>query len=192
MSLIPMVVEQTARGERAFDIYSRLLRERIIFIHGPIETHMANLVVAQMLFLEREDPTKDIELYINSPGGEVTAGLAILDTMNLVKPRVATTSVGLAASMGAVLLACGEKGRRSSLPHAKVMIHQPMGGVSGQATDIEIEAKEILKVKATLDGLLAKATKKTIKRIAKDTDRNHWMTASEAKAYGVIDRVLSS
>ncbi|MBC8514606.1 ATP-dependent Clp protease proteolytic subunit [bacterium] len=190
--MIPMVVEQTARGERAFDIYSRLLRERIIFIHGPIETHMANLVVAQMLFLEREDPTKDIELYINSPGGEVTAGLAILDTMNLVKPRVATTSVGLAASMGAVLLACGEKGRRSSLPHAKVMIHQPMGGVSGQATDIEIEAKEILKVKATLDGLLAKATKKTIKRIAKDTDRNHWMTASEAKAYGVIDRVLSS
>ena len=190
MNLIPMVVEQTSRGERAFDIYSRLLRERIIFIHGPIETYMANLVVAQMLFLEREDPTKDIDLYINSPGGEVAAGFAVMDAMDLVKPRVATYAIGMAASMGALLLACGTKGRRHSLPSAKVMIHQPHGGVSGQAADIEIEAAEIVKIRAQINEILAKRTGKSIKVVAKDTDRNFWMTASEAKAYGIVDTVL--
>ncbi|MBD61565.1 ATP-dependent Clp protease proteolytic subunit [bacterium] len=190
MNLIPMVVEQTNRGERAFDIYSQLLRQHIIFIHGPIETHMANLVVAQMLYLEKKDPTKDIRLYINSPGGEVSAGLAIMDTMNIVKPKVQTIAVGLAASMGALLLSCGEKGKRAALPHAKIMIHQPLGGVSGQASDIEIEAAEIKRIKEQLNLILSKNTGKKITQVAKDTDRNFWMGADDAKKYGLIDTVL--
>ena len=190
MNLVPMVVEQTARGERAYDIYSRLLKERVIFIVGPIEDHMANLVVAQLLFLESENPDKDISLYINSPGGSVTAGLAIYDTMQYVKPAVSTICLGQAASMGAFLLAGGAKGKRFAVPNARIMIHQPLGGFQGQATDIEIQAKEILRLKARLNEILAKHTRQPIERIEKDTDRDYFMGAGEAKEYGIIDDVI--
>jgi ATP-dependent Clp protease protease subunit len=190
LNLVPMVVEQTARGERAYDIYSRLLKERVIFIVGPIEDHMANLVVAQLLFLESENPEKDIALYINSPGGIVTSGLAIYDTMQFVKPDVTTICVGQAASMGAVLLAGGAKGKRYSLPHSRVMIHQPLGGFQGQATDIEIHTREILETRERLNRILANHTGQTLDRIKEDTDRDNFMSAEAAKAYGLIDHVL--
>ena len=190
LNLVPMVVEQTARGERAYDIYSRLLKERVIFIVGPIEDHMANLVVAQLLFLESENPDKDIALYINSPGGIVTSGLAIYDTMQFVKPDVTTICVGQAASMGAVLLAGGAKGKRYSLPHSRVMIHQPLGGFQGQATDIEIHTREILETRERLNRILANHTGQTLDRIKEDTDRDNFMSAEAAKAYGLIDHVL--
>lgn len=191
MVLIPTVIEQTNRGERAYDIYSRLLKERIIFLGGPINDHVANLVVAQLLFLEAQDPEKDINLYINSPGGSVTAGLAIHDTMQLIRPRVRTICVGLAASMGAFLLAAGEKGHRYALPNAKVMIHQPWGGAQGQAVDIEIHARELLRTRDRLNELLSKYTGKDIEVIARDTDRDYYMTPEEAKEYGLIDDILS-
>ena len=190
MTLIPMVIEQTGRGERAYDIYSRLLKERIIFLGTPIDDNIANLVIAQLLFLAAEDPDKDIFIYINSPGGIVSSGLAILDTMNYIKPDVVTNCVGQAASMGAVLLAAGKKGKRFALPHARVMIHQPLGGVEGQATDIEIHTKEILRIKETLNKILAENTKQSLDKIAKDTDRNYFMSAEEAKEYGIIDEVI--
>lgn len=190
LNLVPMVVEQTARGERAYDIYSRLLKERVIFIVGPIEDHMANLVVAQLLFLESENPEKDIALYINSPGGIVTSGLAIYDTMQFVKPDVTTICVGQAASMGAVLLAGGAKGKRYSLPHSRVMIHQPLGGFQGQATDIEIHTREILETRERLNRILANHSGQTLDRIKEDTDRDNFMSAEAAKAYGLIDHVL--
>lgn len=188
--LVPMVVEKTAGGERAFDIFSRLLKERIVFVTGPIEDHMANLVVAQLLFLEAEDPKKDIAMYINSPGGSVSAGLGIVDTMNHIKPDVATVCVGLAASMGSIILSQGAKGKRSILPNAEVMIHQPWGGAQGQASDIEITARHILKTRETLNKMLAKATGKPLSQIEKDTDRDFFMTAEESKKYGIIDNIL--
>ncbi|GAB4168002.1 MAG: ATP-dependent Clp endopeptidase proteolytic subunit ClpP [Calditrichia bacterium] len=188
--LVPMVIEQTGRGERAYDIYSRLLKERIVFIGTPIDDNIASLVVAQLLYLEAEDPEKDINLYINSPGGVVTAGLAIFDTMQLIKPDVNTICVGQAASMGAVLLAAGAKGKRYALPNSRIMIHQPLGGVQGQATDIEIHAKEILKIKKRLNEILVDATGQSYKKIEKDTDRNFFMSAEEAKEYGLIDEVF--
>ena len=187
--LVPMVVEQTNRGERSYDIYSRLLKERIIFLSGPIEDDMANLIVAQLLFLEAEDPKKDISLYINSPGGSVTAGLAILDAMNHVKPNVSTVVVGMAASAAAVVLAAGEKGKRFALPNAEVMIHQPWGGAQGQATDIEITAKHILATRDRLNKILAKATGQDLSKIEKDVERDYFMMADEAKKYGIIDTV---
>lgn len=190
LGLIPMVVEQTSRGERSYDIYSRLLKERVIFIVGPIEDHMANLVVAQLLYLESENPDKDISVYINSPGGSVTAGLAIYDTMQFIKPHISTLCVGQAASMGAVLLAGGEKGKRYCLPHSRVMIHQPLGGFQGQATDIDIHAREILKIRDQLNQLLANHTGQSIETIDNDTERDNFMGAEEAKTYGLIDEVL--
>ncbi|MBX2866468.1 ATP-dependent Clp endopeptidase proteolytic subunit ClpP [Candidatus Kaiserbacteria bacterium] len=188
--LVPMVVEKSAQGERAFDIYSRLLKERIIFVTGPIEDHMANLVVAQLLFLEAEDPKKDIYLYVNSPGGSVTAGLGIVDTMNHIKPDVVTVCVGMAASMGSIILSQGAKGKRSILSNAEVMIHQPWGGAQGQASDIEITARHILKTRERLNKMLAKATGKALSQIEKDTDRDFFMTAEEAKKYGIVDEIL--
>ncbi len=188
--LVPMVIEKTQGGERAFDIFSRLLKERIVFVTGGIEDQMANLVVAQLLFLEAEDPKKDIAMYINSPGGSVSAGLAIVDTMNHIKPDVATVCVGLAASMGSILLSQGAKGKRSILPNAEVMIHQPWGGAQGQASDIEITARHILKTRDQLNAMLAKATGKPLNQIEKDTDRDFFMNADEAKAYGIVDTIL--
>ena len=190
MALVPMVIEQTPRGERAFDIFSRLLKERIIFLPTYIEDEIANLVIAQMLFLEAEDPDKDISLYINSPGGSVTAGMAIYDTMQYVRPNVATFCMGQAASMGAFLLAAGAKGKRYSLPHARILIHQPLGGFQGQATDIDIHAKELLKTRETLNELLAKHTGQPINKIQQDTERDYFMSAIESKEYGIIDEVL--
>jgi ATP-dependent Clp protease protease subunit len=190
--LVPMVVEQTSRGERAYDIYSRLLKERVIFLVGPVEDHMANLVVAQLLFLESENPDKDIHLYINSPGGSVTAGLSIYDTMQFIKPDVSTMCIGQAASMGAVLLAGGAKGKRYALPHSRTMIHQPLGGFQGQATDIEIHAKEILEVRERLNAILAKHTGQPLDRIQQDTDRDFFLSANESVEYGLIDSVMES
>jgi ATP-dependent Clp protease, protease subunit len=190
MNLVPMVVEQTARGERAYDIYSRLLKERVIFIVGPIEDHMANLIVAQLLFLESENPDKDIALYINSPGGSVSAGLSIYDTMQFIKPDVSTMVVGQAASMGAVLLAGGAKGKRYSLPHSRVMIHQPLAGFQGQASDIDIHAREVLETRDRLNRILSKHTGQTIDKIRQDTDRDNFMGGEAATNYGLIDRVL--
>jgi ATP-dependent Clp protease protease subunit len=190
MNLVPMVVEQTARGERAYDIYSRLLKERVIFIVGPIEDHMANLVVAQLLFLESENPDKDISLYINSPGGSVSAGLSIYDTMQFIKPDVTTMCVGQAASMGAVLLAGGTKGKRYCLPHSRMMIHQPLAGFQGQASDIDIHAREVLETRERLNRILSKHTGQTVERIGKDTDRDNFMGGEAAVAYGLIDRVM--
>ena len=190
MSVIPMVVEQTSRGERSYDIYSRLLKERVIFLSGEVEDRMANLIVAQLLFLESEDPKKDINIYINSPGGSVTAGMAIYDTMQFIKPDVRTLCIGQACSMGAFLLAGGAAGKRAALPNACVMIHQPLGGFRGQASDIQIHAQEILKIKQTLNERLAFHTGQSIERIEKDTDRDNFMSAEEAKAYGLVDDVL--
>ena len=190
--MVPMVVEQTSRGERAYDIYSRLLKERVIFLVGPVEDHMANLVVAQLLFLESENPDKDIHLYINSPGGAVTAGMAIYDTMQFVNCDVSTMVIGQAASMGALLLAGGSKGKRFSLPHSRVMIHQPLGGVQGQATDIEIHAKEILHTRERLNKILSDHTGQPIEKIAVDTDRDNFMSAEASVNYGLIDKVLYS
>jgi ATP-dependent Clp protease protease subunit len=190
MASISFVVEQTGRGERAYDIYSRLLKDRIIFIGTPIDDYIANLVVAQMIFLEGEDPDRDINLYIQSPGGVVSAGLAIYDTMQFVKCPVSTLCLGLAASMGALLLTAGATGKRYCLPNAQVMIHQPLGGAQGQASDIEIATREMLKTRDRLNGILAKHTGKPIDQIVKDTDRNHWMTAEEAKAYGLVDEII--
>ena len=192
MQLIPMVVEQTGRGERAYDIYSRLLKDRIIFIGSPMDDNVANLVIAQLIFLEAEDPEKDINLYVNSPGGIVTSGLAIYDTMQFIKPDVATTCVGMAASMGALLLAAGAPKKRFALPHARIMIHQPWGGVQGQVTDIEIHAKELLTIKARLNDILAKHTGQPLEKIEKDTDRNFFMSAEEAKTYGLVDEIYES
>ena len=189
-ALVPMVVEQSARGERSFDIFSRLLRERVIFLTGQVEDHMANLIVAQLLFLEAENPDKDIHLYINSPGGSVSAGLAIFDTMNFIKPEVSTICMGGAYSMGSFLLAAGQKGKRYSLANARVMIHQPSGGSQGQATDIEINAREILKTRARLNKILAERTGQTVEKIETDVERDYWLDAEEAKAYGLIDEVL--
>jgi ATP-dependent Clp protease protease subunit len=191
MTLIPMVVEQTSRGERAYDIYSRLLKDRIVFIGSPIDDDVANLVIAQLLFLEAEDPDKDINLYINSPGGLVTAGMAIYDTMQFIKPQVAAVCLGQAASMAAVLLAGGEKGKRTALPNARILIHQPMGGTHGQATDIKIQAEEILRMREHLNGILAKHTGQPMERIAADTERDYYMSADQAKAYGIIDQVVA-
>ena len=191
MSVIPMVVDQTSRGERAYDIYSRLLKDRVIFLSGEVEDNMANLIVAQLLFLESEDPDKDINLYINSPGGSVTAGMAIYDTMQFIKPDVRTLCVGQACSMGAFLLAGGAPGKRGALPHARVMIHQPLGGFRGQASDIQIHAQEILKIKSTLNERLAFHAGQPIETIEKDTDRDNFMSAEEAKKYGLIDEVFS-
>ncbi len=191
MSLVPMVVEQTGRGERAYDIYSRLLKERIIFLGTPIDDTIASLIIAQLLFLEAEDPEKDIYLYINSPGGVVSAGLGIYDTMNYIKPNVVTTCMGQAASMGAVLLAAGTPGKRFALPNARIMIHQPLGGAEGQASDIEIAANEILRIRKTLNRIVAECTGKTEAQIEKDTDRNYFMSAQEALDYGLVDKVLT-
>lgn len=191
--LVPMVVEQTARGERAFDIYSRLLKENIIFLGTPIDDNVANLVIAQMLFLAAEDPQKDISLYINSPGGSITAGLAILDTMRFVEPDIMTICVGQAASMAAVLLACGARGKRYSLPNSRILIHQPsMSGLAGQATDIDIHAREILRMRKTLNELLASVTNQPVSRIESDVDRDYIMEAEQAVAYGMVDKVISS
>ena len=190
LNLVPMVVEQSARGERAYDIYSRLLKERVIFLVGPVDDHMANLIVAQLLFLESENPDKDIHLYINSPGGSVSAGLAIYDTMQFIKPDVSTMCIGQAASMGALLLAGGAAGKRHCLPHSRVMIHQPLGGFQGQASDIDIHAKEILKAREKLNQILSVHTGKTLKAIEKDTDRDRFMGAVEAEKYGIVDCVL--
>jgi len=189
-ALIPMVVEQTARGERSYDIYSRLLKDRVIFLTGPVEDHMANLVVAQLLFLESENPDKDIHLYINSPGGSVSAGLSIYDTMEFIRPDVSTMCIGQAASMGAFLLNGGAKGKRMALPHARMMIHQPSGGAQGQASDIEIQANEIIKIRKKLNALMAVNTGQTEAVIAKDTERDNFMSADEALAYGLIDKVI--
>ena len=190
--LVPMVVEQTPRGERAFDIYSRLLKERIIFLTGPIDDYISNLVIAQLLFLESENPEKDISIYINSPGGIISSGLAIYDTMQFVKPEVATLCVGQAASMGSLLLAGGSAGKRFALPNSRVMIHQPLGGFQGQASDIEIHAKEILMMKQKVNEILAKHSGKTLKKIEQDTDRDNFLNADEAKSYGIIDDILDS
>ena len=192
LGLVPMVVEQSARGERAYDIYSRLLKERVIFCVGPVEDHMANLIVAQLLFLESENPDKDIHLYINSPGGSVTAGLAIYDTMQFIRSHVTTMCIGQAASMGALLLAGGEKGKRYALPHSRVMIHQPLGGFQGQATDIEIHAKEILLIREKLNMILARHTGQDLEQIGQDTDRDNFMSSEQSVAYGIIDKVLDS
>ncbi len=192
LGMVPMVVEQTARGERSYDIYSRLLKERIIFMVGPVEDHMANLIVAQMLFLESENPDKDINLYINSPGGSVTAGLAIYDTMQFIRPQVSTLCVGQAASMGAFLLAAGESGKRFALPNSRMMLHQPAGGSRGVAADIEIQAQEILLARERLNAIIAKHTGQDIERVAKDTDRDFWMSPEEAQEYGLVDAVQSS
>ena len=189
-TLVPMVVEQTSRGERSYDIFSRLLKERIIFVSGPVHDGMATLIVAQLLFLEAENPSKDIAMYINSPGGVVTSGLSIYDTMQYIKPDVATICLGQAASMGAFLLAGGAKGKRSALPNSRIMIHQPMGGAEGQATDIEIQAEEILRMKKQLNSILAKNSGQTLKKIEADTDRDNYLTSKEAKAYGLIDSIL--
>lgn len=191
MAVIPMVVEQSPKGERAYDIYSRLLKERIIFLNGGVEDEMAKLIVAQLLFLEAEDPEKDIHLYINSPGGVVTAGMAIYDTMNFIKPDVSTLCIGQACSMGAFLLSAGAKGKRFALPHARVMIHQPLGGYRGQASDIQIHAQEMLKIKQTLNQRMADHTGQPIEKVEKDTDRDNFMSAFEAKDYGLIDDVLT-
>lgn len=191
MSVIPMVVDQTSRGERAYDIYSRLLKDRVIFLSGEVEDNMANLIVAQLLFLESEDPDKDINLYINSPGGSVTAGMAIYDTMQFIKPDVRTLCVGQACSMGAFLLAGGAADKRGALPHARIMIHQPLGGFRGQASDIQIHAQEILKIKGTLNERLAFHTGQPIETIEKDTDRDNFMSAEEAKNYGLVDEVFT-
>jgi ATP-dependent Clp protease protease subunit len=190
VNLVPIVVEQTSRGERAYDIYSRLLKDRIIFLGGPIDDTIANLVIAQLLFLQGEDPEKDINLYINSPGGIVTAGLAIYDTMQYVKPDVATTCIGMAASMGALLLAAGAKGKRYGLPYSRVMIHQPLGGAQGQATDIEIQAREIVRLREVTQEILSKHSGQSMERIMADTDRNFFMSAQEAKEYGIIDEIF--
>ncbi len=189
-ALVPMVVEQSARGERSFDIFSRLLRERVIFLTGQVEDHMANLIVAQLLFLEAENPDKDIHLYINSPGGSVSAGLAIFDTMNFIKPEVSTICMGGAYSMGSFLLAAGERGKRYALANSRVMIHQPSGGAQGQATDIEINAREILKTRARLNEILAERTGQPVEKIEKDVERDFWLDAKEAKEYGLVDEVL--
>lgn len=189
-ALVPVVVEQTSRGERSYDIYSRLLKDRVIFLTGAIEDHMANLIVAQLLFLESENPDKDIHLYINSPGGSVTAGLSIYDTMQFIKPDVSTMCIGQAASMGAFLLAGGEKGKRMALPHSRVMIHQPSGGAQGQASDIEIQANEIIELRAKLNKILALNADKDIQVIAKDTERDRFMGADEARDYGLVDKVI--
>jgi ATP-dependent Clp protease protease subunit len=191
LGLVPMVIEQTARGERSFDIYSRLLKERVIFLVGPVEDHMANLVVAQLLFLEAENPDKDIHLYINSPGGSVTAGLAIYDTMKFIKPDISTMVIGQAASMGAFLLSGGTPGKRFALPNSRVMIHQPSGGARGQATDIDIQAKEILIIRDKLNRLMAEHTGQSLETIERDTERDNFMSATQAAEYGLVDRVLS-
>jgi ATP-dependent Clp protease protease subunit len=191
LNLVPMVVEQTSRGERAYDIYSRLLKERVVFLVGPVEDNVANLIVAQLLFLESENPDKDIHLYINSPGGSVSSGLAIYDTMQFIKPDVSTMCVGQAASMGALLLAGGAAGKRYCLPHSRVMIHQPMGGFQGQATDVDIHAREILKAREQLNQIIAKHTGQPLERIALDTDRDKFLGAPEAKEYGLVDAVLT-
>jgi ATP-dependent Clp protease protease subunit len=190
-ALVPMVIEQTSRGERSYDIYSRLLKERVIFMVGPVEDHMANLIVAQMLFLESENPEKDIHLYINSPGGSVTAGMAIYDTMRFIKPDVSTMCIGQAASMGSFLLSAGAEGKRFALPNSRVMIHQPLGGFQGQASDIQIHAQEILQIKEKLNKALAEHTGQDLKTIEQDTDRDNFMSADEACEYGLIDKVLS-
>lgn len=191
-NLVPMVVEQTARGERAFDIFSRLLKERVIFLVGPIDDFVSNLVVAQLLFLESENPDKDISLYINSPGGVITSGMAIFDTMRFIKPDVSTLCIGQACSMGSFLLAAGAKGKRFALPHSRVMIHQPSGGAQGQATDIEIQAREILKMREQLNGLYAEFTSQPLERIERDMERDRFMSAPEAKDYGLIDAVIAN
>lgn len=192
LNLVPMVVEQSSRGERAYDIYSRLLKERVVFIVGPIEDQMANLIVAQLLFLESENPDKDINLYINSPGGVISSGMAIYDTMQFIRCNVSTMCVGQAASMGAVLLAAGEKGKRFCLPHSRVMIHQPLGGYQGQASDIDIHAREILKTRQQMNEIFAKHTGQKVESIAKDTERDNFMDPEQAKKYGLIDSILSS
>ena len=191
LGLIPMVIEQSGRGERSYDIYSRLLKERVVFLVGPVNDQTANLVVAQLLFLESENPDKDISFYINSPGGSVSAGMAIFDTMNFVKPDISTLCTGFAASMGAFLLAAGAKGKRFSLPNSKIMIHQPSGGSQGQATDIEIQAREILKTREQLNKILAGQTGQPLDRIERDTERDYYMSAEEAKEYGVVDKVIA-
>ena len=190
MNYVPIVVEQTARGERSYDIYSRLLKDRIVFLGGPIDDNVANIVIAQLLFLEAESPDKDIHIYVNSPGGVVTAGLAIYDTMQYIKPHVSTICVGLAASMGAFLLLAGEKGKRYALPNADIMIHQPLGGAQGQASDIQIHAEKIIKTRKQLNAIIAERTGQSLKKIQKDTDRDFFMSAEEAKAYGIIDDVI--
>lgn len=192
LGLVPMVVEQSGRGERAYDIYSRLLKERVVFLVGPVNDSSANLIVAQLLFLESENPDKDISLYINSPGGSVSAGLAIFDTMQFIKPAVSTLCIGMAASMGAFLLAAGEKGKRFALPNSRVMIHQPLGGIQGQASDIEIHAREILKLRDKLNSILSERTGQPLETIARDTDRDNFMSSEDALKYGLVDRVLSS
>jgi ATP-dependent Clp protease protease subunit len=192
MSLIPIVIEQSSRGERAFDIYSRLLRDRIIFLGTPVSDDVANVIIAQMLFLESEDPDKDIHFYINSPGGLVTAGMAIYDTMQYIKPDVSTLCLGQAASMAAVLLTAGVKGKRYALPHARIMLHQPMGGFQGQASDVEIQAREILRLREELNGILMDHTGKPMEQIARDTDRDFYMSGAEARDYGLVDQVISS
>lgn len=191
LGLVPMVIEQSGRGERAYDIYSRLLRERVIFLVGPVDDHTANLVVAQLLFLESENPDKDISLYINSPGGSVTAGMSIFDTMQFIKPDVSTLCIGMAASMGAFLLAAGTKGKRYSLPNSKIMIHQPLGGAQGQASEIEIHAREILKTREQLNRILAERTGQSLEKIQHDTDRDYFLSSYDAKDYGLIDQVLT-
>jgi ATP-dependent Clp protease protease subunit len=191
LGMVPMVIETSGRGERAYDIYSRLLRERIVFLVGPVNDHSANLVVAQLLFLESENPDKDISFYINSPGGSVSAGMSIFDTMQFIKPDVSTLCIGLAASMGAFLLSAGAKGKRFSLPNSKIMIHQPLGGAQGQATDIEIHAREILKTREQLNRILAERTGQSLDKIERDTERDYFMSAEESKAYGLIDQVLT-
>jgi len=192
MSLVPFVIEQSGRGERAYDIYSRLLKERIIFIGSPVDDTIANLIIAQLLFLEADDPEKDIQLYVNTPGGSVTSGLAIYDTIQYIRPNVVTICMGMAASLGALLLACGTKGKRFALPNSRIMIHQPLGGVSGQAADIEIHAKEILLIRERLNNILSDHTGQTVDKIARDTDRNFWMSADEAKDYGIIDEIMKT
>lgn len=192
MTLIPMVIEQTGRSERAYDIYSRLLKDRIVFIGSPIDDNLANTVIAQLLFLQTEDPEKDIHIYINSPGGVVTAGLAIYDTMQYIKPDISTYCLGQAASMGALLLTAGAKGKRFALPHSRLMIHQPIGGFHGQATDVEIHAKEILKMKENLNNIIAKHTGQPFEKIHTDTERDYFMSAQEAKEYGIVDEVIES
>ena len=191
LGMVPMVIEQSGRGERAYDIYSRLLKERVIFLVGPVNEHTANLIVAQMLFLESENPDKDISFYINSPGGSVSAGMAIYDTMNFIKPQVSTLCMGMAASMGAFLLAAGEKGKRFALPNSKIMIHQPLGGTQGQATDIEIHARDILKTRAQLNKILAERTGQPLDKIERDTERDYFLEAQEAKDYGLVDQVIA-
>jgi ATP-dependent Clp protease protease subunit len=190
LGLVPMVIEQSGRGERAYDIYSRLLKERVVFLVGPVNDQTANLVVAQLLFLESENPDKDISLYINSPGGSVSAGMAIFDTMNFIKPDVSTLCIGMAASMGAFLLAAGAKGKRFALPNARVMIHQPLGGAQGQATDIEIHAREILRLRADLNRILSERTGQPLEKIERDTERDYFMSAAEAAQYGLVDKVI--